>query len=70
VPWALGILLGHWFHPWDDLDPIFGGASTWILIGISIVVLGWRILRRNTNVWDSWIWAALGVLAGTLLWPV
>jgi len=70
IPWALGVLLGHWFHPWDGLDGIFGSASTWVLIGVSVVVLAARIFFRQKPLWDAWIWAALGVLAGTFLWPV
>ncbi len=71
VPWALGVLHGHWFHPIDGLDPLFGARSTWVLIGLSLAVLVGRVVLRNLDgLWRPWLWAALGALAGTLLWPV
>ena len=70
LPWAVGVLNGHWFHPWDDLDGVLGSASIWVLIGLSLVVLAWRVVLRSRTVWGAWIWAVLGTIAGTFLWPV
>lgn len=70
LPWAVGVLNGHWFHPRDDLDPVLGSASVWVLIGLSVVVLLWRFVFRRRDLVGVWIWAVLGTIAGTLLWPV
>ncbi len=70
VPFALGVLLGHWFHPGDGLDPLFGRASTWVLIALSGVLLAWRIVFRQKALAGAWFWAVAGIVAGTLLWPV
>lgn len=71
VPFGLGVLMGHWFHPDDDFDAIFGANSPRILAiigGLILVggaVLGWRKQRLA-----AWPWAVAGTVLGALLWPV
>lgn len=71
VPWGFGVLNGHWFHPDDDLSPLFGSNGTWVLIGLSVILLVARLVfRQPERLWRPWIWAGLGAVGGTLLWPV
>lgn len=71
VPWAFGVLIGHWFHPVDGLDPLFGRRGTWVLIGLSVALFIASIVFRNQrSLWQPWIWAVAGAIAGSLLWPV
>lgn len=72
VPWSLGVLLGHWFHPSNDLRPVLGGASIWVLIGVSTVltIIGLVFcLSRKYHI-PAWPWALGGTITGSILWPV
>jgi hypothetical protein len=71
VPFGLGVLMGHWFHPGDDFEPILGRRSTIWLIGIGLVIFGFGLYsgwRRRTS--PAWPWAVAGAVLGALLWPV
>jgi len=72
VPWSLGVLLGHWFHPIDGLAALAGGASIWILVGLSAVLVGVGLLLRFVVKWEppAWPWALGGMVVGAILWPV
>lgn len=71
VPFGLGVLMGHWFHPVDDFEPILGARSPLYLailgvaFGIAGIFFGWK--RRGL---PAWPWAVAGAVLGALLWPV
>jgi hypothetical protein len=72
VPWSLGVLMGHWFHPINDFQPLFGGASIWILVGLSAVLVGVGLVLRFMfkYVPPAWPWALAGMVVGAILWAV
>ena len=72
VPWSLGVLMGHWFHPIDDLEAVAGGASIWILIGATVVLVALGLVLRFVAKYTppAWPWVLGGLVAGTLFWPV
>jgi hypothetical protein len=72
VPWSLGVLMGHWFHPVDDLQPLAGGASIWMLIGGTVVLVAVGLILRFALKYTppAWPWALGGLVAGAALWPV
>jgi hypothetical protein len=72
VPWSLGVLMGHWFHPGDDFAPLVGGASIWILMGLSAVLVALGLVLRFVYKYEppAWPWVFGGMVVGALLWPV
>ena len=71
VPFGLGVLMGHWFHPIDDFDPILGDNSPMVLLGIGLVLgIGGLIFGLQKRPLAPWPWAILGFVLGWLLWPV
>lgn len=71
VPFGLGVLMGHWFHPIDDFDPILGVRSPLVLLVIGLVLgIGGFIISLRGRPQSAWPWAILGSLLGWLLWPV
>lgn len=71
VPFGLGVLMGHWFHPDDDLQPVLGSRSTiyLLVIGVLIAVGGVVVGVRRRGL-AAWPWAVLGGILGVVLWPV
>ena len=71
VPFGLGVLMGHWFHPNDDLEPLLGSRSPLyllilgLLVGVAGPILGFRERRLA-----AWPWALAGSVLGAALWPV
>jgi hypothetical protein len=72
VPWSLGVLMGHWFHPIDELRPLAGGASIWILVGLSVALVALGLVLRFVfkYVPPAWPWTLGGMVVGAVLWPV
>lgn len=72
VPWSLGVLLGHWFHPSNDLCPVLGDASIWVLTGVSAVltIIGLVFCLSKKYRVPAWPWVLGGTVIGSLLWPV
>src|SRR5262245_44696520 len=72
IPWSLGVLIGHWFHPVDDLQPVAGGASIWLLIGLTVILVVVGLILRFAAKFTppAWPWALAGMVAGAALWPV
>lgn len=82
IPFVLGVLLGHWFHPGNAPRITCGFAGLAVVAGIAVIltvatgVLGTadRSDGDRTVGWQSARWsgplAAVGTLAGVLFWPV
>ena len=72
VPFGLGVLAGHWFHPFDVSDPLLGSRSPLylLLIGVGIGLLGLFFgVHKNRRI-TPWPWAILGAVLAIFLWPV
>lgn len=71
VPFGLGVLMGHWFHPDDNLEPILGARSPLYLLAIGVVIaVGGVIMGWQRKSIAPWPWAIAGAILGALLWPV
>lgn len=78
VAWTVALFVGHWFHPGDDLEPLFGLLeSPWnyVVFGGLTLVLGVLLLPGWIDVAGASDWlpatlAAAGFGVGSILWPV
>lgn len=71
VPFGLGVLMGHWFHPDPNLQPVLGPQSPLYLLAIGVAIaLGGAILGWQRKGIAPWPWAVAGTVLGVLLWPV
>ena len=72
IPLAVGVLIGHWFHPGDNFEAIAGDKSTTYLIVIvaSLTVVGAIFGFSKKLDIPRWPWVMVGMTAGSLLWPV
>lgn len=73
VPFSLGCLTGHFFHPWPD-SPLgiagFLGLGLAAVLGLAFSALtGYRSSRIRSGAL-VFVAALLGIVAGVLLWPV
>lgn len=69
-PWTFGVFAGRWFHPLDGLD-LFGVDGAVALLAISfVVVAGTHFIRLHAWFLPSWIVVALGLVSGSILWPL
>lgn len=72
IPWACGVLMGHWFHPNDNAQAVLGQPGsialllwlTWVvfLVGLAFISSGISL--------DPSLLVVPGMVAGWLLWPV
>ena len=83
IPFCLGVLLGHWFHPGDFPDLVGGMKGLLVLLTVAVALsLVFGILasrgpetgQGRSFEWGSSRWsgrlAAFGIVAGALIWPV
>ncbi|MBW3606413.1 MAG: hypothetical protein KY460_16205 [Actinobacteria bacterium] len=71
VPFGLGVLMGHWFHPDDMLEPVLGARSPLYLLAIGVVItISGVIMGWQGKGIAAWPWAVAGAVLGALLWPV
>ncbi len=67
VPWLGGVVMGHWFHPFEHAEPLItppGNALALVALTLLVVLVGFA-----TNV-PTWVPVPLGGAAGAVLWPV
>lgn len=81
LPYGVGLLVGHWFIPWDRHDDRAPFRFWWVWVSILACLLttdlavGFWAPPRET--WPLWarvlrypgLWAVLGVASGPLTWP-
>lgn len=72
IPWACGVLSGHFFHPIENLKPVLGTQSSitlliWLTCVVGIIGLG---LDRAGYPVPPWIVFLPALVVGSLLWPV
>lgn len=77
LPWLCGVLIGHLFHPKDDLQPLRNrdpreGSSFIALLSVLLLVVGIGafFLNRCFPPYIMTIVAILGIGAGNFLWPI
>lgn len=71
VPFGLGVLTGHWFHPVVAAAPLLGSRSQLYLVFIGVVLgAGGLVLGLRRSGIPAWPWALAGAILGALLWPV
>ncbi|MGA1794890.1 MAG: hypothetical protein ACMUIL_03425 [bacterium] len=73
ISWPAGVLMGHWYHPVDNLRAIIKTPWNYITLGIiSIVIftLGAVLLYGFDISYPQWITVLVSLVAGSLLWPV
>lgn len=71
--WPIAVLIGHWFHPKDNLKPVLGRPTSIIVLGsVSVVVLvaGALLYFLAGIVIPPVIIVVVGMVTGALLWPV
>ena len=70
-PWTIGVLIGRWYHPVDDLKGVFGPFSIPVVMVFSyvIVVVG-DIMQKRGRPIPAWIIVLVGMVAGGLCVPV
>ncbi len=73
TPFAIGALVGHFFHPWDAVGPLgvdFPGLGAVLGIALVLAIMTWILDPRIDG--KKWVvpLAVLGLAAGVVLWPV
>ena len=71
LPWLLGLLLGHLFHPQDSPEPVVDreaaasvlAVGTFAFIGLGFASVAWPV-------WWAGALALVGLFAASLLWPM
>jgi len=73
VPFGLGALLGHFFHPWSQPPFTSSWLGTGLVLGLAIVC-GFAMPRGSSEPKRGgaivFYVVVLGIAAGALLWPV
>lgn len=72
VPWTIGVLTGHFFHPFDNFRAVLGQpASIAVLIWLTGVVgiMGLSFMKAGYPI-PGWSVLVPAFTAGWLLWPV
>ena len=67
VPWLFGLVMGHWFHPSDDLKPIVDPPGNALVVLLSTAVITALGLLMSLPMWLAFIAAAP---VGAYLWPM
>jgi hypothetical protein len=72
IPWFLGVLMGHFFHPIDNFRAVLGQPSSiallvWLTAVVGIVGLG---MMKAGHPIPGWSILVPAFAAGWLLWPV
>lgn len=72
VPWACGVLSGHFFHPVDGLAPLFGQPTSvavliWLTWGVGVAGLALSGSGHPVPPWAAFLPA---MVVGAALWPV
>jgi hypothetical protein len=82
MPFFLGVLMGHWYHPWPKwyciMNRVYRGYDIippLILLGVAACGAAspafFHYARGHTiPSWASFIAVCVGVLSGMLVWPV
>lgn len=67
VPWLAGLVMGHWFHPGDELEPVIDPpGNALVLLVLSGVVL---VIGTVVNV-PPWLPFVVAAPIGAFVWPV
>ena len=67
VPWMVGLVLGHWFHPGETMSPVIPAPwNGYAILGITGVAL----IAGGPIGLDPWLVCAVGFVVGWLVWPV
>ncbi|MDH3499303.1 MAG: hypothetical protein OEM97_04210 [Acidimicrobiia bacterium] len=67
VPWLAGLVVGHWFHPGDDLDPLIdppGNALVLLLLTVAVLAGGGVVEL------PPWLPLLVAAPIGAFVWPV
>lgn len=77
IAYVVANFVGHWFHPIDDMQPLFGIPSPWNMVvdfaitGVWAVVFAVGIIpTAEISGWFPMVMAILGYVVGWLIWPV
>lgn len=81
VPFFMGVLMGHWFHPvavwYDILDRrVYKGKQFLppiiiIVVGALVMGIGWGIFPNEpAPTYVNFVMVVVGLVVGGLLWPV
>ena len=73
MPWAWGVLGGHFWGP-DGVDPALGGygPSVGLLVAVGATLVGVHLLVRRWLKLPTWwplIYLVCGIPCGIWLWP-
>lgn len=67
VPWLAGLVMGHWFHPGDELEPVIDPpGNALVLLALSGIVL---VIGAVVRV-PPWLPFVVAAPIGAFVWPV
>lgn len=72
IPWACGVLAGHFFHPVDNLEPVLarpGNIAMLVWLTVAVALFGVALSRSGYPI-PPWAVVLPAMAVGALLWPV
>jgi hypothetical protein len=71
LPWLLGVLLGHLFHPRDQPEPLFDReTATTLLTVLTFGLVGLGYASFTLPPWLAGPLTLAGLIAGCWFWPM
>lgn len=67
VPWLLGLVMGHWFHPGETREPAIDPPGNALVLLIATAIIAIIGLFIDLPLWLPLVTAAV---VGAYLWPV
>ena len=67
VPWLGGLVMGHWFHPFDEASPAIDPPGNWmviVMLTLLVALLGFVVSI------PPWLPLLPGAFVGASIWPV
>jgi hypothetical protein len=72
IPWAYGVLGGHFYHPVENLEAVIvfpGNIALLVWLTAAVGIAGLAFAKGGHPI-APWVMVLPGMVAGSLLWPV